>query len=269
MVALIIFNNLVNDGNILINNISIMENLITLWTIIQYNVIYLIIWFILFLFIYRDKLIFTYYYSLLVISFCIFLIWIISIINYFYNFSWYEFWGILMMLYWLWIIFIILFIFFLLYDLWNDRIFKMKSNRFNNFLFILSISFVLIFSSKLIYHMINSEKITSLWYWYYVQWNSAYFTKTYIQWSDWKTFNILDGYLAKDDKNIYFYWDKVIWVDIETFSYLGWWYFKDKYNFYYQNKIMDDVDENTFIYLWDKKAKDKNSLYYNWNTVKD
>ena len=92
-----------------------------------------------------------------------------------------------------------------------------------------------------------------------------------------KTFEIVDDYLARDDKNVYFFNKKVIGVDAKTFEKVGYDIVKDKNGVYFlenvseenenleiktKNLKADGIDLKTLKKLDNGYFKDKNSIYY-------
>ena len=94
-----------------------------------------------------------------------------------------------------------------------------------------------------------------------------------------KTFEIVDDYFAKDDKNVYFFNKKVIGVDAKTFEEVGYDIVKDKNGVYFLENVSEE-NENSEIKVkkLDSKGidlksfkkvdnsdyyfKDKNGVYY-------
>lgn len=92
-----------------------------------------------------------------------------------------------------------------------------------------------------------------------------------------KTFEIVDDYFARDDKNVYFFNKKVIGVDAKTFEKVGYDIVKDKNGVYFlenvseenenleiktKNLKADGIDLKTLKKLDNGYFKDKNSIYY-------
>ena len=92
-----------------------------------------------------------------------------------------------------------------------------------------------------------------------------------------KTFEIIDDYFARDDKNVYFFNKKVIGVDAKTFEKVGYDIVKDKNGVYFlenvseenenleiktKNLKADGIDLKTLKKLDNGYFKDKNSIYY-------
>lgn len=92
-----------------------------------------------------------------------------------------------------------------------------------------------------------------------------------------KTFEIIDDYFARDDKNVYFFNKKVIGVDAKTFEEVGYDIVKDKNGVYFlenvseenenleiktKNLKADGIDLKTLKKLDNGYFKDKNSIYY-------
>ena len=92
-----------------------------------------------------------------------------------------------------------------------------------------------------------------------------------------KTFEIVDDYFARDDKNVYFFNKKVIGVDAKTFEKIGYDIVKDKNGVYFlenvseenenleiktKNLKADGIDLKTLKKLDNGYFKDKNSIYY-------
>jgi len=92
-----------------------------------------------------------------------------------------------------------------------------------------------------------------------------------------KTFEIVDDYFARDDKNVYFFNKKVIGVDAKTFEEVGYDIVKDKNGVYFlenvseenenleiktKNLKADGIDLKTLKKLDNGYFKDKNSIYY-------
>ena len=95
-----------------------------------------------------------------------------------------------------------------------------------------------------------------------------------------KTFEIVDDYFARDDKNVYFFNKKVIGVDAKTFEKVGYDIVKDKNGVYFlenvseenenleiktKNLKADGIDLKTLKKLDNGYFKDKNSIYYELN----
>ena len=88
-----------------------------------------------------------------------------------------------------------------------------------------------------------------------------------------KTFEIVDDYFAKDDKNVYFFNKKVIGVDAKTFEEVGYDIIKDKNGLHIlidsneteikvKNLKADGIDLKTLKKLDNGYFKDKNNIYY-------
>lgn len=92
-----------------------------------------------------------------------------------------------------------------------------------------------------------------------------------------KTFEIINGNFARDDKNVYFFNKKVIGVDAKTFEEVGYDIVKDKNGVYFlenvseenenleiktKNLKADGIDLKTLKKLDNGYFKDKNSIYY-------
>ena len=88
-----------------------------------------------------------------------------------------------------------------------------------------------------------------------------------------KTFEIVDDYFAKDDKNVYFFNKKVIGVDVKTFEEVGYDIIKDKNGLHIlidsneteikvKNLKADGIDLKTLKKLDNGYFKDKNNIYY-------
>ena len=92
-----------------------------------------------------------------------------------------------------------------------------------------------------------------------------------------KTFEIVDDYFARDEKNVYFFNKKVIGVDAKTFEKVGYDIVKDKNGVYFlenvseenenleiktKNLKADGIDLKTLKKLDNGYFKDKNSIYY-------
>ena len=92
-----------------------------------------------------------------------------------------------------------------------------------------------------------------------------------------KTFEIINGNFARDDKNVYFFNKKVIGVDAKTFEKVGYDIVKDKNGVYFlenvseenenleiktKNLKADGIDLKTLKKLDNGYFKDKNSIYY-------
>ena len=92
-----------------------------------------------------------------------------------------------------------------------------------------------------------------------------------------KTFEIVDDYFARDDKNVYFFNKKVIGVDAKTFEKVGYDIVKDKNGVYFlenvseenenleiktKNLKADGIDLKTLKKLDNGYFKDKNSIYH-------
>ena len=95
-----------------------------------------------------------------------------------------------------------------------------------------------------------------------------------------KTFEIINGNFARDDKNVYFFNKKVIGVDAKTFEKVGYDIVKDKNGVYFlenvseenenleiktKNLKADGIDLKTLKKLDNGYFKDKNSIYYELN----
>ena len=88
-----------------------------------------------------------------------------------------------------------------------------------------------------------------------------------------KTFEIIDDYFARDDKNVYFFNKKVIGVDAKTFEEVGYDIVKDKNGLHIlidsneteiktKNLKADEIDLKTLKKLDNGYFKDKNNIYY-------
>ena len=88
-----------------------------------------------------------------------------------------------------------------------------------------------------------------------------------------KTFEIIDDYFAKDDKNVYFFNKKVIGVDAKTFEEVGYDIVKDKNGLHIlidsneteikvKSLKADGIDLKTLKKLDNGYFKDKNNIYY-------
>jgi len=88
-----------------------------------------------------------------------------------------------------------------------------------------------------------------------------------------KTFEIIDDYFARDDKNVYFFNKKVIGVDVKTFEEVGYDIIKDKNGLHIlidsneteikvKSLKADGIDLKTLKKLDNGYFKDKNNIYY-------
>ena len=88
-----------------------------------------------------------------------------------------------------------------------------------------------------------------------------------------KTFEIIDDYFARDDKNVYFFNKKVIGVDAKTFEEVGYDIIKDKNGLHIlidsneteikvKSLKADGIDLKTLKKLDNGYFKDKNNIYY-------
>ena len=88
-----------------------------------------------------------------------------------------------------------------------------------------------------------------------------------------KTFEIIDDYFARDEKNVYFFNKKVIGVDAKTFEEVGYDIIKDKNGLHIlidsneteiktKNLKADGIDLRTLKKLDNGYFKDKNNIYY-------
>ena len=88
-----------------------------------------------------------------------------------------------------------------------------------------------------------------------------------------KTFEIIDDYFARDEKNVYFFNKKVIGVDAKTFEEVGYDIVKDKNGLHIlidsneteiktKNLKADGIDLRTLKKLDNGYFKDKNNIYY-------
>ena len=88
-----------------------------------------------------------------------------------------------------------------------------------------------------------------------------------------KTFEIVDDYFARDDKNVYFFNKKVIGVDVKTFEEVGYDIIKDKNGLHIlidsneteikvKSLKADGIDLKTLKKLDNGYFKDKNNIYY-------
>ena len=94
-----------------------------------------------------------------------------------------------------------------------------------------------------------------------------------LNYTDPKTFEIINGNFARDDKNVYFFNKKVIGVDAKTFEEVGYDIIKDKNGLHIlidsneteikvKNLKADGIDLKTLKKLDNGYFKDKNSIYY-------
>lgn len=114
------------------------------------------------------------------------------------------------------------------------------------------------------YHIENGKVFV------YVPWDSvsSWLVPKYLD-MDTKYFKALSSWYAKDDKYVYFWWNKIEWVDYCSFD-VNIFKFKDdeqisftkdKNNVYYIWKIFEVADANSFVIVSRYYYKDKYNVY--------